>query len=96
MDLEFVLTLKSQGWLKWFCCPHCGSNFAISKSGRCNVCDEYLVLKRGKSIEFESDVLNDITDNKSNILMPWEVGSSFYYHMQWIQWDGPRLEIDIS
>jgi len=44
MDEEFVLTLASQSWLKWFCCPHCGSDCTISRTGRCTECNEHLVL----------------------------------------------------
>jgi hypothetical protein len=96
MNAEFILNLKSHSWLKWFCCSNCGREFAISENGRCNVCDGYLVLKRDKTVEFESDVINNLVANNSDSLMPWELGSSFYYHAQWIQWAGPRLEIDIS
>lgn len=87
MDAEFILTIKSKSWLKWFCCPNCDSNFAISKNGRCNICDEHLVLKQDRSIEASNVIINDIVKNDSNSLMPWEQGSSFYYHAQWIQWD---------
>ena len=96
MNAEFIMILKSHKWLKWFCCPHCGSSFAISENGRCNACDEYLVLIKDRTFKFESDIANDIMENDSNSLMPWELGSSFYYYSQWIQWDAPGIDIDIS
>ncbi len=91
MDTKSVLILKSQKWLKWFCCPHYDSNFPISKNGLCTNCNEQLVLVRDQPIESEN--LNDIAENNSNFLMPWEIGSSHYYHEQWIQWINPRFEI---
>jgi hypothetical protein len=91
MDKNFILALKAHSWLKWFCCPHCGSNSTISKNGRCTICDERLVLVRDEIIES-----NDIAENDSNLLMPWVAGPSFYYHVQWIQWAGTSIEVDIS
>jgi hypothetical protein len=94
MDDRFILALKAQSWLKWFCCPHCGSNSAISKNGRCTICDDQLVLVRdGK---FESDIIEEMTKNNLNILMPWIDGPSFYYHKQWESMPDIRIEVDIS
>jgi hypothetical protein len=94
MDSRFILALKAHSWLKWFCCPHCGSNSTISKNGRCNICDENLVLVRDEIIE--NDIVNDIAENDSNLLMPWEAGPSFYYHVQWDPMPYARIEVDIS
>jgi uncharacterized protein with PIN domain len=94
MDSRFILALKAHSWLKWFCCPHCGSNSTISKNGRCTICDEQLVLVREEVIK--NEIIDDIAENNSNFLMPWEPGPSFYYHVQWIQWAGTGIEVDIS
>jgi hypothetical protein len=87
MDAEFVLNLASSSWLKWFCCPHCGSDYTISKNGRCTACDEHLVIVRSQ--EAGSDILNDF-------LIPWQTGSSFYYHLQWNQLVRPIIEVNNS
>jgi hypothetical protein len=94
MDDGFILALKAQSWLKWFCCPHCGSSSTISKNGRCTICDEQLVLVRGE--KFEKGIVNDIAKNNSNLLMPWIDGPSFYYHKQWDSMPEIRIEVDIS
>ena len=94
MDLGFILTLKSQKWLKWFCCPHCGSNFPISRNGLCTNCNEPLVLMRDQMMEREP--VSEFAENNTNLLMPWEIGPLHYYHTQWIQWTVHKLEIDNS
>jgi uncharacterized protein with PIN domain len=93
MDAEFVLTLASQSWLKWFSCPHCGSDHPTSRNGRCTECNEHMTLVRNEVIE--SDVLNDFS-GKLNSLIPWQPGSSFYYHNQWNRLVNPIIEIDNS
>jgi hypothetical protein len=93
MDAEFVLTLASSSWLKWFCCPNCGSDYTISKNGRCNACDEHLVLVRNQGVR--GDILDGFSGNL-NFLIPWQTGSSFYYHLQWNQLVSPTIEVNNS
>jgi hypothetical protein len=93
MDAEFVLTLASQSWLKWFSCPHCGSDYPTSKNGRCTQCDEHLVLVRSQ--EVRSDVLIGFS-SKLDSLIPLRTGSSFYYHNQWNRLVNQIIEIEIS
>ena len=90
MDAEFVLTLASQSWLKWFSCSHCGSDYTISKNGRCTDCDEHLLLVRSRAVG--CDILNGCPVNL-NFLIPWQSGSSFYYHTQWNQLAVPIKDI---
>ena len=80
MDAEFVLTLASQSWLKWFTCSLCGSEYLTSRNGRCTQCNEHLVLVRSQAVD--SDVLDGLSGNL-NSLIPLQTGSSFYYHVQW-------------
>ena len=95
MDEEFVLTLvltlASQSWLKWFCCPHCGSDYPTSRNGRCTQCDEQLVLAKNQAVG--SDVIDGFS-RRLNSLIPLQTGSSFYYHNQWNQLVNPILERD--
>ena len=91
MDAEFVLTLASQSWLKWFSCPHCGSNYPTSRNGRCAQCDEHLVLVRNEAVG--SDVLDGFSCNFDS-LIPLQTGSSYYYYNQWNRLVNPIIEID--
>jgi uncharacterized protein with PIN domain len=91
MDAEFVLTLASQSWLKWFSCPHCGSDCPTSRNGRCTQCDAQLVLVRNQTVE--SDVLNGFS-RKLDSLIPLRTGSSNYYHDQWNRLVNPITERD--
>jgi uncharacterized protein with PIN domain len=93
MDGEFVLTLASQSWLKWFCCPHCGSNYTMSKTGRCTECNQLLVLVRSQAVG--CDILDGIS-SKLSFLIPSQTGSSFYYHNQWNRLVSPMIEVDNS
>ena len=90
MDEEFVLTLASQSWLKWFSCSHCGSDYTISKNGRCTDCDEPLLLVRSRPVK-----CNFFSVNPSNLnfLIPWQSGSYSYYYTQWNQLAVPLKEI---
>ena len=90
MDAEFVLTLASQSWLKWFCCPHCGSDHYTSRDGRCTECNEQLVLVRNQAVG--CDILDGLTGER-NFLIPWQTGSSFYYHNQWNPLVSPITEV---
>ena len=89
MDAEFVLTLASQSWLKWFSCPHCDSDCTISKTGRCTECNEHLVFVRSEAVG--CNILNGFS-GKLNSLIPWQPGSSFYYHTQWNRFDSPIID----
>ena len=89
--LTLVLTLASQSWLKWFCCPHCGSDYTITKTGRCTECNDQLVIVRSQAVR--CDILNGYS-GKLNSLIPWQPGSSSYYHNQWNQLVNPILERD--
>jgi hypothetical protein len=91
MNPEFIIALTVQPWLKWFCCPHCGNNYAISKDGRCSFCDEDLVIVSDSVVE--SDILMECS---SNLGMPWVGGSSYYYHTQWTKWISNEIEFDNS
>jgi uncharacterized protein with PIN domain len=91
MDAEFVLTLASQSWLKWFSCPHCGSDCPTSKNGRCAQCDEPLVLVGSPAVD--GDALDGIS-SKLNSLIPLRTGSSYYYHNQWNRLVNPIIERD--
>ena len=82
MDAEFFLTLASQSWLKWLSCPHCDSDCTISKTGRCTECNEHLVSVRSEVVG--CNIINGFS-GKLNSLIPWQTGSSFYYHVQWNQ-----------
>ena len=93
MDAEFVLTLASQSWLKWFYCPNCGSGYPTSINGRCAQCNEKLVLAGGQAVR--NDILNDFPDCLIS-LIPWLIGSSTYYHTQWNKLASPIIEIDNS
>ena len=93
MDAEFVLTLASQSWLKWFSCPHCGSDHPTSRNGRCTECDEQLVLVKNQAVG--NDDLNGFS-GKLNSLIPLQTGSSFYYHNQWNRLVNPIIERDNS
>jgi len=93
MDAEFVLTLASQSWLKWFCCPHCGSDCPTSRDGRCAECNEELVLVRNKAVG--SGVLDGFS-GKLNSLIPMQAGSSYYYYNQWNRLINPIVEVDNS
>ena len=90
MNAEFVLTLASQSWLKWFSCPHCGSDHPTSRNGRCTECDEQLVLVKNQAVG--NDVLNGLS-GKLNSLIPLQTGSSFYYHNQWNRLANPITEV---
>ena len=89
MDEAFVLTLASQSWLKWFSCPQCGSDYTISKNGRCTECDEPLVLVRSKPVACN---IRSCCPGNLNFLIPWQPGPSFYYHNQWNQLPIPIKE----
>ena len=90
MDAEFVLTLASQSWLKWFCCPHCGSDHSTSRDGRCTECNEQLVLVRNQAVG--CDILNGLS-GELKFLISWQTGSSFYYHNQWNPLASPITEV---
>ena len=91
MDEEFILTLASESWLKWFSCPHCGSDYTISKNGRCTECDEPLVLVRSRPVGCNN--IRSGCPGNLNFLIPWQPGSSFYYHIQWNQLAVPMKEV---
>ena len=93
MDEAFVLTLASQSWLKWFSCPQCGSDYTISKNGRCTECNEHLVLVRSQTIRCH---IFDGCPGNLNFLIPLITGSSFYYYAQWNQLPNPSIEIHNS
>jgi len=93
MDEDFVLTLASSSWLKWFCWLNCGSDYTISKNGLCAVCNGHLVLVRSQSVG--SDIVDGFSGNL-NFLIPWQTGSSSYYHLQWNQSVIPTIAVDNS
>ena len=93
MDAELVLTLASSSWLKWFCCPKSGCDYTISKNGRCIACDEHLVIARSQWVG--SNILDGFSGDL-NFLVPWQTGSSLYYHLQWNQSVRPTIEVNNS
>ena len=93
MDAEFLLTLASESWLKWFCCPHCGNDYTISKNGLCNECNEQLVLVKNSTAK--SNIINGFSC-KLNSIIPGQIGLSHYYHAQWNQLSIPVIELDHS
>ena len=90
MDAEFILTLASQSWLKWFRCSHCCRDYTISKDGCCTECDEPLMLVRCRPIKCDFFSVNP---GNLNFLIPWQSGSSSYYYTQWNQLVVPMKEV---
>jgi hypothetical protein len=92
MDAEFVLTLASQSWLKWFSCPHCDSYFTTSRDGRCTQCGEQLELVRSQAVGCNNI---NFSSYKLSSYIPWQKGSSCYYYFdQWNELVNPIKKMD--